>query len=79
MSLIWQTEVWVSLVFTLLLSMNAYFIKSLHHDFKRVVKELAELKNNSTLMHAETRSANELVKQRMEFIEWRLNVKDVAP
>ena len=74
-----QPDTLMLLLFALLLSMNAYFIKSLHHDFKRVVKEVEELKNSSTLMHSETRSANEILKQRMEFFEWRLNEKDVTP
>ncbi|MFD2732440.1 hypothetical protein ACFSSE_12085 [Pedobacter alpinus] len=47
----------------------------MHIEFKGVVKEIAALKSNSTLIHSETRSANELLKQRMEFIEWRLNLE----
>lgn len=79
MSIIMQPDTLLSILFTLLLTMNAYFIKSLHYDFKRVVKELSDLKNSSTLMHSETRSANEILKQRMEFFEWRLNGKEMTP
>jgi hypothetical protein len=68
-----QPEYFVGLLITLMLSAIAYFIKQLHRDFKRVVKELGELKNSSSLIHSETRSANELLKQRMDFIEWRLD------
>lgn len=79
MSIIMQPDTLLSILFTLLLTMNAYFIKSLHYDFKRVVKELSDLKNSSALMHSETRSANEILKQRMEFFEWRLNGKEMTP
>jgi hypothetical protein len=70
-----QPEYLVGLLVTVLLSAIAYFIKQLHSDFKRVVKELGDLKSNSKLIHSETRSANELLKQRMDFIEWRLDFK----
>nr|MBC7614258.1 hypothetical protein [Pseudopedobacter sp.] len=70
-----QPDYLVGLMLTVLLSAIAYFIKQLHSDFKRVVKELGELKSNSALIHSETRSANELLKQRMDFIEWRLDFK----
>ena len=70
-----QPDYLVGLLVTVLLSAIAYFIKQLHSDFKRVVKELGELKSNSALIHSETRSATELLKQRMDFIEWRLDFK----
>lgn len=72
---LFQPEYLVGLLVMILLSAIAYFIKQLHSDFKRVVKELGELKSNSSLIHSETRSANELLKQRMDFIEWRLDFK----
>jgi len=75
MNQILQPEYLVGLLVTVLLSAIAYFIKQLHIDFKRVVKEMGELKSNSALIHSETRSANELLKQRMDFIEWRLDFK----
>lgn len=77
MSLFLQPEGLAGILVTLLLSAITYFIKQLHSDFRRVVKELAELKSNSTLIHSETRSANELLKQRMDFIEWRLNREEL--
>lgn len=70
-----QHEQAVFLLVTLLLSMIAYFIKQLHSDFRRVVKEMEELKSSSKLIHSETRSANELLKQRMDFFEFRLDLK----
>jgi len=74
-----QPENLAGILIAIMLSAIAYFIKQLHSDFKRVVKELAELKNNSTLIHAETRSGNELLKQRLDFIEWRLNLPKHLP
>jgi len=69
-----QTEYVAGLLVTLLLSAITYFIKQLHSDFRKVVKELAELKSGTALMHSETQSASKLLNQRLDFIEWRLGI-----
>lgn len=71
---IFQTEYVAGAMVTLLLSAMTYFMKQLHADFRKVVKELAELKSGTALMHAETQSSSKLLSQRLDFIEWRLGI-----
>ena len=69
-----QTEYVAGVLVTLLLSAITYFLRQLHADFRKVVKELAELKSETALLHAETQSASKLHSQRLDFIEWRLGI-----
>lgn len=71
---LFPAEYVAGVVVTLLLSVITYVIKQLHADFRKVMKELAELNSETALMHAETQSASKLLNQRLDFIEWRLGI-----
>jgi len=60
-------------IISVLLAVVAYFIKQLHSDFKRVEKDMSEVKTTTSLIKAEFKGINELMNQRIEFLERRLN------
>ena len=57
---------------TLLLSVVAYFIKQLHTDFKSVEKDLIEVKTMVLIIKTEFKSGNDLLNQKVEYIEKRV-------
>ncbi len=58
---------------TLLLSIVAYFIKQLHTDFKSMEKDLVEVKTMALIIKAEFKSGNDLLNQKVEYLEKRVN------
>ena len=58
---------------TLLLSIVAYFIKQLHTDFKSMEKDLVELKTMALIIKTEFKSGNDLLNQKVEFLEKRVS------
>ena len=58
---------------TLLLSVVAYFIKQLHTDFKRMEKDLVEVKTMALIIKTEFKSGNDLLSQKVEYLEKRVN------
>ena len=58
---------------TLLLSVVAYFIKQLHTDFKRMEKDLVEVKTMALIIKTEFKSGNDLLNQKVEYLEKRIN------
>ncbi len=61
------------IIITVLLSVVAFFTKQLHGDFKRVEKDLGEVKTTTSLIKAEFKGINDLMNQKIEFLEKRLN------
>ena len=58
---------------TLLLSVVAYFIKQLHTDFKSMEKDLIEVKTMALIIKTEFKSGNDLLNQKVEYIEKRVH------
>lgn len=58
---------------TLLLSAVAYFIRQLHSDFKRVEKDVSEVKATTSILRTEFKGNVELIRQRSDFLERRLS------
>ncbi len=58
---------------SLLLSVVAYFIKQLHGDFRRMEKDLTEVKTMAILIKTEFKNSNDLVNQKVEYLEKRVN------
>ncbi|MBS3772350.1 MAG: hypothetical protein V5A47_11255 [Bacteroidales bacterium] len=58
---------------TLLLGVVAYFIKQLHSDFKRVEKDVSEVKATTSILKTEFKGNIELIRQRSEFLERRIS------
>lgn len=60
------------IIISVLLSIVAFFTKQLHSDFKRVEKDLAEVKTTTSLIKTEFKGINDLMNQKIEFLEKRL-------
>jgi hypothetical protein len=61
------------IIISVLLSVVAFFIKQLHRDFMRVEKDLSEVKTTTSVIKTEFKGINDLMNQRIEFLEKRLN------
>ena len=59
--------------FSVLLSVVAYFIKQLHTDFIRMEKDLVEVKTMALIIKTEFKSGNDLLNQKVEYLEKRVN------
>ena len=63
---------------SLLLSVVAYFIKQLHTDFKSMEKDLFEVKTMALLIKTEFKSGNNLLNQKVEYLEKRVaNIEQI--
>ena len=60
-------------IISVLLSVVAYFIKQLHTDFKRMEKDLVEVKTMALIIKTEFKSGNDLLNQKVEYLEKRVN------
>ena len=58
---------------TLLLGVVAYFIRQLHSDFKRVERNVSEIKATTSILRTEFKGNIELIRQRSDFLEQRLS------
>jgi hypothetical protein len=72
-----ETAINLNIVFgsiiSLLLSIVAYFIKQLHTDFRKMEKDLTEVKTMAILIKTEFRSSNDLLNQKVDYLEKRVN------
>ena len=66
-------EIFFYSLLSVLLGVVAYFLKQLHSDFKRVEKDLTEVKTTTALIKTEFKGINDLMNQKIEFIEKRIN------
>jgi len=66
-------EIFFYSLLSALLAIVAYFLKQLHSDFKRVEKDVTEVKSTTALIKAEFKGINELMNQRIEFLEKRIS------
>ena len=62
----------------LLLSVVAYFIKQLHTDFKSMEKDLVEVKTMALIIKTEFKSGNDLLNQKVEYLENRVNIIELS-
>jgi hypothetical protein len=58
---------------SVLLSVVAYFIKQLHTDFKRMEKDLVEVKTMALIIKTEFKSGSDLLNQKVEYLEKRVS------
>jgi len=63
----------IGIIISVLLSLVAFFTRQLHTDFKRVEKDLVEVKTTTFLIKTEFKGINELMNQKIEFLEKRLH------
>lgn len=57
---------------SLLLAIVAYFLKQLLLDFRRVEKDVGEVKTTMALIKAEFKGINDLMNQKLEYLEHRI-------
>ena len=63
---------------SVLLSVVAYFIKQLHTDFKRMEKDLVEVKTMALIIKTEFKSGNDLLNQKVEYLEKRVQIIELT-
>lgn len=73
MDLINNLTILFGTVISSLLSVVAYFIKQLDTDFKRMEKDLVEVKTMALIIKTEFKSGNDLLNQKVEYLEKRVN------
>ena len=73
MEMMLKPDIFFGSLLSLLLGVVAYFLKQLHSDFKRVEKDVAEVKTTMALIKAEFKGINDLMNQKIEFLEKRIN------
>ncbi|MFV0378321.1 MAG: hypothetical protein ACK5JD_13585 [Mangrovibacterium sp.] len=59
---------------SLLLTIVAYFIKQLHSDFKRMEKDLSEVKTMALLIKTEFKNSYDLLNQKVDYLEHRVHI-----
>ena len=74
MEMLVKPEIFFFSIMSLLLAVVAYFLKQLHTDFKRVEKDVTEVKTTTCpLIKTEFKGINDLMNQKIEFLEKRVN------
>jgi hypothetical protein len=73
MEMMLKPEIFFYSLTSLLLGIVAYFLKQLLTDFKRVEKDVVEVKTTTALIKAEFKGINDLLNQKIEFLEKRVN------
>ena len=58
---------------SMLLAIVAYFIKQLHSDFKKMEKDLTEVKTMALLIKTEFKNSYDLLNQKVDFLEQRVS------
>ena len=71
--MVFKPEVFFYSLTSVLLGVVAYFLKQLLSDFKRAEKDLSEVKATMALIKAEFKGINDLMNQKIEFLEKRLS------
>lgn len=61
-------------IISLLLSVVAYFIRQLHSDFRKMEKDIVEVKTTTQLIKTEFKSSHDLLNQRVSYLEKRMDV-----
>ena len=65
-------EIFFYSLLSVLLAVVAYFLKQLHSDFKRVEKDVTEVKATTAIIKTEFKGINDLMNQKIEFLEKRV-------
>lgn len=69
-----QINIVFGTVISLLLSIVAYFIKQLHSDFRKMEKDIIEVKTTTQLIKTEFKSSHDLLNQRVTYFEKRMDL-----
>ncbi|MCB0496165.1 MAG: hypothetical protein KDC79_08510 [Cyclobacteriaceae bacterium] len=66
-------EIIIGGILSILIGTSAYFLKQLLSDFKKVERDLAEVKSITALIKAEFKGNQELLNQKVEFMDNRVS------
>lgn len=66
-------EIIVSSVVAILVGVVAYFLKQLLSDFKKIERDVSEVKGTTALIRSEMKGSNDLIHQKIEFLDNRVN------
>ena len=61
-------------IISLLLTVVAYFMKQLHSDFKKMEKDLTEVKTMALIIKTEFKNSYDLLNQKVDYLEHRINI-----
>lgn len=61
-------------IISLLLSVVAYFIRQLHSDFRKMEKDIIEVKTTTQIIKSELKNSYDLLNQRVQYLEKRIDV-----
>lgn len=67
-----KLEIIASGILSILVGVVAYFLKQLLADFKKVEQDLTEVKNTTALIKAEFKGSQELISQKVDFLNARV-------
>lgn len=73
MEMLIQPEFFFFALISVIMGVVAYFLRQLHSDFKHAEKDLTEVKATTALIKAEFKGINDLMNQKIEFLEKRVN------
>lgn len=68
-----EYTVLISGIMSMLLAIVTYFMRQLLADFKRVEQELSQVRNTMEIIRTEFKGMNELLNQRINFLEMRVD------
>jgi cell division protein FtsB len=68
-----KLEIILSGVLSVMVGLVAYFLKQLVSDFKKVESDLTQVKNTTEIIRTESKGMNDLIHQRIDFLERRVN------
>jgi cell division protein FtsB len=68
-----KLEIILSGVLSVMVGFVAYFLKQLVTDFKKVESDLTQVKNTTEIIRTESKGMNDLIHQRIDFLERRVN------
>lgn len=68
-----EYTVLISGLMSMLLAIVTYFMRQLLADFKRVEQELSQVRNTMEIIRTEFKGMNELLNQRINFLEMRVD------
>jgi len=68
-----KLEIILSGVLSVMVGLVAYFLRQLVSDFKKVESDLTQVKNTTEIIRTESKGMNDLLHQRIDFLERRVN------
>ncbi|MEM7299050.1 MAG: hypothetical protein AAF391_12385 [Bacteroidota bacterium] len=68
-----KIEIVLSGILSVLVGVVVNFLKQLLRDFKKVEKDVTEVKSTTALIRTEVKGSNDLIHQKIEFLDNRVN------